>query len=643
MTLLQQIVEQVAPMLHAGDRADRRKEAKIIAEALKLSVSGASLDVRKAADIVQMLLAQCLQRRELHLAAKLLWSPSLFTPEPESVRRIWRAVDEYRQVLLPGASSMGKTYTPGVKFMLEWVSDPEWTNVIAVGPSEDHLESNLFTHLCKLHRESAITLPGEIGERFIGLDRRDLRSCIRGVVIPLGKASGAGRLQGAKRHARRVPHPVFGKLSRLLILLDELENIPKGIFPDIDNVIANVQDDADVGFKIVGAYNPKDRASKPAELSEPEKGWGKFDVETDYEWTSRRGWRVVRLDGTKSENVVAGKVIYPGIQTKAAIELLFRTSGGLSGASWWTFGRGCYPPVGTSDAVLPSQFVDRQIGTPRWISPPVVFAGVDLAVTSGGDWSVFAELHYGLADAVVAPSGAVSMLLGPSGRPKARQVCLVKALHRLPRGETLSTATEVRKRATELRALPGRIALDRTGHGTGVVDVLREVWSPEILGVNYSEGPGEGKIYEEQLLPSGELFNRIDGEIWYGLRHWTELGHLFFAPSLQLGAGSAVYVQLTERLAQKRGTRDGVESKDDYKSRTGRGSPDEADAIGLGLLRLRRVTQHVLSYGAASSESTGAAIRQRMDEIENFDGSEMDPTFVSDTLDVGFLGNAEIY
>ena len=641
MTLLEQIVGQVAPLLHAGERSDRRQEATIIADALKLSLPRTAIDVKKASEIVQMLLFQCLQRRELHLAAKLLWPTSLFCAEPQSVRRIWDAVDKYRQVLLPGASSMGKTYTPGVKFMLEWISDPEFTNVIAVGPSEEHLEGNLFTHLCKLHRESAIPLPGEIGERFIGLDRRDLRSCIRGVVIPLGKSKGAGRLQGNKRHARRTPHPTFGKLSRLLILLDELENIPVGIFPDIDNVISAIQDEEDVGFKIVGAYNPKDRSAKPAELAEPEKGWAKFDTEADHEWTSRRGWRVVRLDALKSENVVSGKVVYPGIQTKAALDLLFKTAGGLAGASWWTFGRGCYPPLGLSGSVLPSHFVDRQIGTPRWISPPVSFGGVDLAVTAGGDWSVLAEIQYGLADAVTTQGGIVAKLLGPSGRPQHRKVAFVRSIHRLPRGETVATAAAVRQKAVELRILPSRLALDRTGHGAGVVDVLRETWSQDVLGVNYSESPTGGKIYEEQLLPSNELFNRIDGEIWYGLRHWTELGHLFFAPSLNLGAGSEVYTQLTERMSQKRGTRDGVESKDDYKSRSGKGSPDEADGIGLGLLRLRKVTEHVLSFGAASSETSAAALRDRMDELDAGE-TVIDPTQIVDELDGGFSGDLSL-
>jgi len=633
---LRALVEEVAPLLHAGDKDDRREVGKLIAKRLELSIPAHAIDRKMGVQLTQMLLSNCLSSGELALAARLLWPMTLFCPDPASVKSIWNAIDGYTQVLLPGASSMGKTYTPGVKFFLEWLRDPEFTNVIAVGPSEEHLESNLFTHLTKLHREASIPIPGEIGERFIGLDRRDLRSCIRGIVIPLGKAKGAGRLQGNKRHPRPVEHPEFGKLSRLLILLDELENIPVGIFPDIDNVISAVQDEGDTGFKIVGAYNPKDRSAKPAELAEPEKGWGAFNAETDYEWTSKRGWRVVRLDAAKSENVLAGKVIYPGIQTKTALDLLFKTAGGLSGASWWTFGRGCYPPTGTSGSVIPSHFVDRSIGTPIWIMTPAKYGGVDLGVTAGGDFSIFAEFAYGPARGVITAGGLESVFLDASGRPRTRNVAYLTALHRLPRGETVSTAAAVKKKAVELNILPARIALDRTGHGTGVVDVLREVWSSDILGVNYSESPTDGKIYEEQRLPSPDFYRRIDAELWYGLRHWFELGFLWLNPALQIGAGSPVYGQLTERLTQAAGEREGIESKKDYVERTRKGSPDEADAMGLGLLRLRKDTRAVLSFSATASPTTAASLRQAAANFDReFDGAAgfVDPTTILDTLD----------
>src|SRR5438477_286885 len=82
------------------------------------------------------------------------------------------------------------------------LSDPENTAVKVLGPSEDHLEANLFSHLVDLHRCASLPMPGEVGELFIGMDRRNQTASIKGTVIPIGKVKKAGRLQGTKRKAR---------------------------------------------------------------------------------------------------------------------------------------------------------------------------------------------------------------------------------------------------------------------------------------------------------------------------------------------------------------------------------------------------------------------------------------------------------
>ena len=67
-----------------------------------------------------------------------------------------------------GAASMSKSYAGGAWHLLDWVRDPEYTTVQVVGPSENHLEANLFSHLIRMHRESKIPLPGQIGELLSG-------------------------------------------------------------------------------------------------------------------------------------------------------------------------------------------------------------------------------------------------------------------------------------------------------------------------------------------------------------------------------------------------------------------------------------------------------------------------------------------
>ena len=83
-----------------------------------------------------------------------------------------------------------------------------------------------------------IPLPGTVGKLFIGMDAKERKGSITGVVVPLGKKA-AGRLQGVKRDPRKKPHHIFGKLSRMFVFLDEIANIPIGIWRDIDNVMSN--------------------------------------------------------------------------------------------------------------------------------------------------------------------------------------------------------------------------------------------------------------------------------------------------------------------------------------------------------------------------------------------------------------------
>src|SRR6185295_460299 len=146
--------------------------------------------------------------------------------------------------------------------------------------------------------------PGSVGKLFIGIDTRARKGAITGVVIPLGKKA-AGRIQGSKRTNRKKPHPKFGKLSRMFIFLDEIANIPVGVWKDIDNVIASGQ--GDDGLKIIGAFNPTNIHDEVGLRVEPPQGWAHFDPDVDVDWTSTRGWRVVRLDAARCENVVQGK------------------------------------------------------------------------------------------------------------------------------------------------------------------------------------------------------------------------------------------------------------------------------------------------------------------------------------------------
>ena len=265
-------------------------------------------------------------------AARLLWKASVFTAEPQSVQNIFQSLFDESQILVQGSASTGKSFSIGVWMYLDWRRDPANTNIQIVGPSEKHLEANLFSHLINLHNTSAIPAAGAVTSLCIALDPHNKYAGIKGVVIPLGKKS-AGRLQGVKVKPRDVPHPRLGKMTRLRVVLEEAENIHVGIWDDLINLSANAANKQQ--FKVIAAYNPKDRSSPVGMRAEPLDGWGSVDIDTSHQWFTKRGWKLVRLDGLKTENVQLGWEKYPGLQTRAGLEALTLQAGGMNTAGYY--------------------------------------------------------------------------------------------------------------------------------------------------------------------------------------------------------------------------------------------------------------------------------------------------------------------
>lgn len=587
---MREVVAEAARRLHADDRMGA---AVLCAEAFHLAKVR---DDRSALEVLNLLLRWCLDRGRLDYAAELLWTPSQFTTKPESVGRIWRAIENHHFVLLMGASSMGKSYTPGVKFFLEWLRDPYYTVVRAIGPSEDHLQANLFSHLIELHGTASIPLPGKCQDLFIGLNPKNKRGGILGTVLPQGKKS-SGRLQGGKRVPRPTPHPVLGEMSRLFVLVDELENVPQGFYQDMENVVSNLQDEADTGFKVVASFNPKDATKPPYRLAEPAAGWKTFRLEEDYEWRSRAGYHVVRLDAERSENVLTGEVLYRGIQTRAGLERLAETSFGKQSPGYYTFGRGAYPVLGEARSLITETGLSMRFGEPIWLSGFRRAGGVDLAL-EGGDAVRFAHGRFGVASGVRLPDGTVFRFESPDRRVEPRMVAVLDGIRNLPRGDTMGNAREVRTVSAEIGIEPERLLLDRTGVGSGTHDVLRSFWSPLVRGVNYTEGATDLKVFENDGSTPKEEYLRVVSELWLAFRRLLEHGCLWFAPPFADSAAKPfLWEQLTGRLYDpNRANR--VETKAEYKSR-GNKSPDEADAATLFVHAVRLALGEPFRIGRA--------------------------------------------
>lgn len=570
----QKLVEVAAGFLQADLPIDAAREVVRFSGKHPASVDS----IETAYYVLNNLLHWALNSGRYASAARLLWGPNLFNPNPRSTSQIWEAIQNNFAVLLMGAASMSKSYSTGVWLMLDWIRDPEFTTVRVIGPSEEHLQSNLFSHLVRLHRESKIPLPGFIGERFIGLDPRQRRSSITGVVVPVGKRK-SGRIQGEKRIPRPQPHPIFGVMSRMRIFLDELEVIPGGIWKDIDNVFANVE--GLDGFKIIGAFNPEDINGPAGTRCEPEGGWKEVNIDTSETWKSKRGWQVVRLDAEKCENVVEGKMIYPGLQTKEGLTEVIKNAGGFNTPGYYTMARAWFPPDGVNFSVIPNSMLNIVKGEFIWYGRTTPLAAADLALEGGdevkvavGQWGIAVGVR--LPPTLTHPKGMEILFKDPSNQSRPKFALQLDQIFKLPKNDTVAMELELRSLFISLGISPENVLLDRTGNGAGVHDLMKANWSSLVKGVNYSEAATDKKILAEDTKTAFEEYERVVSELWFALRKYIEFEFFKISPAVET---ETLFSQLAGRLFQT-GKKNKVESKREYKSR-GNKSPDDADTVTL--------------------------------------------------------------
>jgi hypothetical protein len=504
------------------------------------------------------------------LAGVLLWGPALFNPGPRAVQQLLKFVRSTQNMIVLGAAAMGKTYTLICYTLLDWLRDPEHTEVKIISTTGGHAKSQSFSTLQRLYTAAIIPLPGLSMDGFVGLNPKDRHSAITLVAIPQGE-DGRGVLQGFHPVPRTRPHPVFGAMSRVRALLDEAEEIPPGVWEGVANLLASAWGAEAV--KVFCATNPRDVTSKLAQLAEPTNGWTTLNMDSDKEWISSERWNVLRLDGIECENVAQRELIYPGFLTWDGYQKFALELGGQS-PKYLTFGRGMYPLSALQNTLIPYSLLEATIGQYIFDQRTVGCSGIDLAF-EGGDRIIVFVGRYGRAIGFQPLNGAPVLF------KKARYCVQADQYYELPKEKTIALASSIETRLKGLKIHPDWTTCDRTGVGTGCHDALCEQWSPMVRGVMWGAEAGNQKILADDHDFSVEIYDGITTEMYARVRKFLEFGHLCFAPQILT---SQLFKELSGRRYQPapKGPsgkpRIRLEPKKEFKRRLG-WSPDIADAL----------------------------------------------------------------
>lgn len=517
-------------------------------------------------------------------AAHLLWSTETFDPRPMACRRIMHALSTHNRVIVLGASASSKSYSCIVWIFLRWLQDVAGTGARIISSSAEHALVNTFSHLTRLHQNAIIPLPGQILSGYIGLSREDRHCSLQVVAMSLGQTRNV--LQGSCHPVpRKHPHPRFGRLTRMMILVDEIEMVNESqLWDALDNVLSTEHDRR---VTVCATSNPRDVTSRLAAEAEPPRGWHTIDPMEDDEWTSKRNYRVLRINALKSENVRSGQEIFPGMMTRTGM-LHYASKTGGNDAEYTTFVLGMYPlEGGVSDALIPYSHVANMWGE-FVFEPGTAYDCMSIdPAHEGDDLCICCVGRYGLARALRKPDSNQTLLL-----VERRMALQIYQFHAIPKGMVKETYTKIKALAVRYGIAARNVAIDKTGNGYGLYcEFVEAGW--DVLGVSWGSGASRMKVLDIHKHSADALYDGCSSEQYHAFAAWLQADLIRVLTSCEtdrfikgltgrkLRPGRRVSSVSNETLRR-------LEEKADFKSRMS-WSPDHADSAVqlLHLVRMR--------------------------------------------------------
>jgi hypothetical protein len=540
------------------------------------NISELTLDI--AEHIVREYVLNILNHDQFEAAATILWGADVYDWRPKSSRDTWRCLFNHDRVMIQGAGAMGKSFGAAAWFYLDWFRDPEFTSIKVISLTKEHAERNIFANIKTFHRTALVRPVTNQEDKATSIQvTADSKQGIHLVAIPKGE-SGHGTLRGFHPIPRAgKEHKLWGRLSRTHVVLDEAEEVPVGVWEGINNILSTSDEDNYKGhIKVFGASNPKDRTSDFAQRCEPVDGWGSVDCEEDYEWESREGYHVLRLDAARSENVIEKRVVYAGLQTYHGF-MGYMSRGRTAEAM--TMARGWFPEEGMAMGIITPAMMDNAIGIVRFIGPVVPLAAFDLAL-EGNDQVMCSYGRFGLSDGWTPQSGQFVSFKAP------RVVLQLDSQMPFPKKATLEQTQAIIKFSKQMKIGANWLCVDRTGNGAGIHDSLCSLYGSEVMGVNYSWAASDTHILGDDSQRANELYNGVVTELIFGLAKYLEFEYLKISPSFR--NEDLIRQATARRYKQKNKGMVRVESKGEYCKRTRSSSPDALDSLSMLVYLMRQ-------------------------------------------------------
>lgn len=475
-------------------------------------------------------------------------------------------------VVLAGAASMGKSYPVGLWIYLDWCAAPHctssWVATTTLGAAEDRIWG-IISKLWKSARHRIGKLVEYRHMIIWGGASNDEESDYRNAIKALA-------FQAGNEGKKAIDTTRGRKNDRVRVALDELPEMEPGAI----SVRANLSSNNDKVF--IGIGNPSAGENPHTRWCLP-KGGSNFDsvnAEMD-EWETATGVCLF-YNGMRSPNFQAPEdepSPFPFLMDRRKQQDILRVCYGDENATEYVRNAiGWWPKTGFVQTIITPDLI-RNADTlmePLWNPGSVVkLAGFDTSFTAGGDRCVL----------TIGKMGKIRGTESTALYLQSQHVIQISAAQK--EEFEIQLAAQVVDKCIKADVKPKHFGMDVSGDGGRVGQAIIREWlrfdsdASNIELISSMGKPTDRIAADVDRRPCSEVYDRLISEYWYAAYHG-------FRSRVLYGVDSAS--NLSRELCLRRYTlknkKISVETKDDYKSRTGF-SPDEADSY-LYLIQMAR-------------------------------------------------------
>lgn len=523
-------------------------------------------------DELTALFVQVLSKGNYKGAADLAWP---WFKQNEWSDKIWAAIEKHDRLCIMGHGSASKTFTASIWFLLDWIAHAESTALILTSSTISSMDRRIWADFKTLWTKSRVDLSGIAqildAKRMIRMSITEGKAAVHAVAAEADDAET--KIQGMHMPRNRV-------------IIDEADNpYSSSIWPALTNLGTSGH------LKAVALANPSDKNSEFGFHCEPTDGWDSIDPELHFEWDSKMGWHVIRLDGLESPNIKGGADKYHFLLSNNAVQET-RDNKGTNSPEWWTMIRAFYPPEGILSTIFPGGLISKCNKPILWYSNTQNIAACDPAF-EGGDSCVLGLAKMGRrADNPERTNLEIGKLV------KIKRKDMTKSL-------AFDFADQIVAILKDHDIPPECFAIDTTGTQGPFADIIEEKLGKGIVRVVFGNAATGRKVTNEDTGSAKERYKNLVTELWYVAREWCRLGLIFIKD-----APRDLRIQLESRRYSLKGkdSKSGrevimAEPKTDMKAR-GLGSPDEGDTFCL-LVHLARIRAIGFIPGSFSDTTPG--------------------------------------